>query len=189
VNVHSMQHVDIGSPMSISDETFAKLHALSTGLRRFERWSQQQAAVVGLTPAQHQLLLAIRGHDDPKGPTIRQVADYLLLRHQSAVGLVDRADLAGLVRRDRDADDHRLVRLRLTAEGEHQLERLSAHHLEELERLGPEIIDIWRDIGPADSVHDYVGVISPRMADDDRTLDRTPVTAPITPRPAEGSSR
>ena len=86
--------------MSLPDESYAQLLALRTGLRRFQRWSEQQAADAGLTPAQHQLLLAIRGHSDPRGPTIGEVADYLLLRHHSTVGLVDRADAAGLVTRE-----------------------------------------------------------------------------------------
>lgn len=121
--------------MSLSDDVYARLLALRTGLRRFERWSEQQARAAGLTPAQHQLLLAVRGHADPKGPTVGDVADYLLLRHHSVVGLVDRADSAGLVRRVRDDRDHRIVRLRLTAAGTQRLEALSTLHLQELERL------------------------------------------------------
>ena len=81
----------------------------------------------GLTPAQHQLLLAIRGHPGPPvGPTVGEVADYLLLRHHSAVGLVDRA-VAGQAHQSgfRDPEDHRVVRLHLTAAGSKRLEGLS----------------------------------------------------------------
>ena len=84
-------------PMELSDAHYTRLLALRTGLRHFERWSEQQAKAAELTPAQHQLLLAIRGHGDPRGLTIGEVADYLLLRHHSTVELVDRADGAGLV--------------------------------------------------------------------------------------------
>ncbi len=124
-----------GGLVSLSDATYARLLALRTSLRRFERWSERQARTAGLTPAQHQLLLAIRGHGDQRGPTVGEVADYLLLRHHSVVELVDRADAAGLIRRERDSDDHRIVRLHLTAVGAQRLEALSALHLEELERL------------------------------------------------------
>jgi len=55
------------------------------------------AIEVGAAPRGGGALLAIRGHGDPRGPTIGEVADYLLLRHRSTVGLVDRADIAGLV--------------------------------------------------------------------------------------------
>ena len=54
-----------------------------------------QARAAGLTPAQHQLLLAVRGHDGD--PTIGDVAEHLMLRHHSAVELVDRAERAGLL--------------------------------------------------------------------------------------------
>jgi DNA-binding MarR family transcriptional regulator len=84
---------------------------------------------------QHQLLLAIRGHPDRRGPTIGQVADYLLLRHHSAGGLIERADAAGLVRRIRDDSDHRVFRLQLTVTGSRRLESLTAAHLDELDRL------------------------------------------------------
>lgn len=114
---------------------YARLLTLRTALRRFERWSEQQARVAGLTPAQHQLLLAVKGHPDPSGPTIGDVANYLLLQHHSAVGLVDRAEAAGLVTRRREGVDHRVVRLRLTRDGERLLRALSKVHAEELARL------------------------------------------------------
>lgn len=116
---------------------FETLLRFRTELRRFLRWSEEQAREVGLTPAQHQLLLAVKGHPDPSGPTIGELADYLALRHHSAVELVDRAEKAGLAERRQDADDHRVVRLRLTAEGDKRIGRLSRLHLEELRRLGP----------------------------------------------------
>jgi uncharacterized protein YeaO (DUF488 family)/DNA-binding MarR family transcriptional regulator len=121
--------------MSLSDDDYAQLLALRTGLRRFLRWSERQARSAGLTPAQHQLLLAVRGHGDPRGPTVGEIADYLLLRHHSTVELIDRADAAGLVVRSRDPDDQRVVRLHLTDVGAERLETLSALNLEELERL------------------------------------------------------
>src|ERR671922_2317362 len=118
--------------MSLDQADFEHLLELRTGLRRFLRWSEEQAQAAGLTPAQHQLLLAIRGHSDERGPTVGDVAGYLLLRHHSAVGLVDRAEAAGLVTRHPDAGS---VRLRLTAAGSAQLEALSELHLHELEHL------------------------------------------------------
>ncbi len=111
------------SRVTLPDEAYARLLTLRTGLRHFERWSEQQARAAGLTPAQRQLLLAVRGHGDRRGPTIGELADYLLLRHHSVVGLVDRVDEAGLVVRSRDTDDNRVVRVRLTPAGAERLER------------------------------------------------------------------
>jgi DNA-binding MarR family transcriptional regulator len=96
-----------------------------------------------LTPARHQLLLAIRGHPDPAGPTIREMAGYLLVRHHSAVELVDRAGAAGRVERRQDDDDLRAVRLCRTADGADCLARLSALHLEELRRFAPQLEALW----------------------------------------------
>lgn len=130
----------------LDDAAYERLLALRTGLRRFEHWSAQQAEAAGLTPAQHQLLLAIRGHGDPSGPTIGEAADYLLLRHHSTVELVDRAEAAGLVTRSRQAEDHRVVRLQLTPTGHRRLAGLSALHLEELERLAREMPEVWQGL-------------------------------------------
>ncbi len=146
--------------VSLPDDSYARLLALRTGLRHFERWSEQQAQAAGLTPAQHQLLLAIRGHGDPRGPTIGEVADYLLLRHHSAVGLVDRADAAGLVTRTRDPMDHRVVRIQLTKVGAKRLEALSTLHLEELERLALKLPGAWRDLAPVQRPHGFPGAPS-----------------------------
>lgn len=121
--------------MGLPDEVYARLLSMRTALREFERWSAEQAQAVGLTPMQHQLLLAIRGHPDRRGPTIGEIAEYLLLRHHSAGELIARADTAGLVRRIRDSDDNRVYRLQLTDEGARRLESLTTLHLEELERL------------------------------------------------------
>jgi uncharacterized protein YeaO (DUF488 family) len=102
-------------------------------------------------------MLAIRGHADPRGPTIGEVADYLLLRHHSTVGLIDRADAGGLVRRTRDEDDHRVVRLQLTEMGAECLATLSALHLEELDRLAPQLSATWEGLAPVQRTHGFSG--------------------------------
>jgi DNA-binding MarR family transcriptional regulator len=128
------------------DDDYRRLLELRTGLRQFLHWSEQRATEVGITPAQHQMMLAIRGHGGADGPTIGDLAEALLLRHHSAVGLVDRGVTAGLVERDVDASDHRLVRLRLTARGARKLRRLSGVHLEELRRLAPRMRSLWANL-------------------------------------------
>jgi DNA-binding MarR family transcriptional regulator len=126
-----------------SQDDYRRLLAFRTGLRRFVAWSEGQAKAAGLTPKQHQLMLAIRGHDDPRGPTIKDVADYLMLRHNSAVELVNRAEAAGFVRREQSDGDRRMVRLRLTARGQERLEALAGLTLEELKRYEPAISRIF----------------------------------------------
>jgi DNA-binding MarR family transcriptional regulator len=122
---------------ALSHDDYANLLAFRTALRRFDSWSHEQARQVGLTHAQHQLLLAVKGHGDPDGPTISEAAEYLNTRHHSAVGLVDRAERAGLLRRVRDGSDARAVRLQLTDLGEDRIAQLAELHLVELNRLAP----------------------------------------------------
>ena len=66
-----------------------------------------------------------------------------MLRPHSAVGLVDRAEKAGLITRGQDADNLSVVRLRLTDRGARQLEALSEQHLEELAHLAPTMHALW----------------------------------------------
>jgi DNA-binding MarR family transcriptional regulator len=129
---------------SLRDEDFRRLLTFRDGLRRFQRWSAEQAKTAGLTAGQHQLLLAIRGHG--AAPSIREVADHLLLRHHSVVELVDRAVGAGLVERTHDHDDQRVVRLHLTPHGAERVEALAQAHLDELSRLRPRFDSLWADL-------------------------------------------
>ncbi len=128
----------------LEDADYQRLLRLRTSLRQYLHWAEQQAQMVGLTPTHHQLLLAIRGHDDPRGPTIGDVAGYLLLRHHSTVELAQRVEALGLIRREEDPDDGRVVRLRLTGKGAAALENLAALHLEELNRLADGLWPLWQ---------------------------------------------
>jgi DNA-binding MarR family transcriptional regulator len=119
----------------LTRDDFEHLLAFRTSLRRFQRWSEDQAKVAGLTHVQHQLLVAVKGHPGGLPPTVRDLAGYLLLRHHSTVELVDRAEAAGLVRRVADTRDARLVRVRLTPKADRILTDLTPAHLVELHSL------------------------------------------------------
>lgn len=121
----------------LSREDYQNLLAFRTALRRFLQWSQDKAAEAGLTAAHYQLLLAVKGHAGNEGPTVGDVAGYLLLRPQSVVELIDRAERAGLLERWQDDDDRRVTRIRLTPDGEQRLERLVPAHIDELQQLAP----------------------------------------------------
>jgi DNA-binding MarR family transcriptional regulator len=129
-----------------SEPEYRRLLDLRTGIRKFLHWSEEQALAVGVTPAQHQLMLAIRGDDNANGPTIGDTANALVLRHNSAVGLVNRTVEAGLVVRHIDAHDSRVVRLRLSALGARRIRQLSRAHLEELRRIAPRMSSLWADL-------------------------------------------
>ena len=132
-------------PIHPTDEDFQHSLRFRVTLRRFLRWSEEQAAEVGLTPAQHQLLVAIKGHSGPVPPAIREIADYLLLQSHSAVGLVDRAEAAGVVRRQSDPDDGRVVRVQLTEKGDQLVTGLTKAHLAELRKLAGALNELLPD--------------------------------------------
>ncbi len=122
----------------VSDAEYKALAQFRRALRSFLYFSEEAAKAVGLTPSQHQMLLAIRGADTEQAPTIGEVADWLKLRHHSTVELADRAEAAGLIERLPDPDDHRRQRLRMTKLGESRLGALSTLHREELRRFREE---------------------------------------------------
>ena len=123
------------SPRRPTQRNYEELLGFRTALRRFLAWSEEQARAAGLTPAQHQLLLAIKGHPGEAAPTVGELADYLVTKHHSVVELIDRAVAAGVVERRRDADDGRVVLVALTPLGEEKIEELSRLALEELRDL------------------------------------------------------
>lgn len=108
-------------------------------LRKFLRFSEDAAHAAGLTPQQHQALLAIKGFPGREHITIGELAERLQIKHHSAVGLADRLTREKYVRRDTDPRDHRQVRLTLTARGEDKLAALSTSHREQLQRIAPQL--------------------------------------------------
>jgi DNA-binding MarR family transcriptional regulator len=150
--------------MTLEQADFEHLLELRTGLRRFLRWSEEQAKAAGLTAAKHQLLLAIRGHPDPAGPTISDVADYLVLRHHSAVGLIDRAEKDGLVKRAPDPASRSVVRVTLTPAGMAKLDALAEAHLQEITHLAPTMRTLWRQLEDGDGSAPHPAARRPRAS-------------------------
>jgi DNA-binding MarR family transcriptional regulator len=125
----------------MTQDDYRALSQFRFHIRRFLHFSEEAARAEGLEPQQHQMLLAIQALDEGEGPTIGELADHLVIRHHSAVGLVDRLALRSLAERVRGEDDRRQVRVRLTPEGVLKLRRLSALHQEELGNTGPHLVE------------------------------------------------
>jgi DNA-binding MarR family transcriptional regulator len=134
----------------ISKADYETLAAFRYALRQFLRFSEEAAETVGLTPQQHQALLAIRGFPGREHVTIGELAERLQIRHHSAVGLVDRLVAQKLVAREPADSDRRQVYVTLTPGGLSALEQLSAVHRAELRRIGPQIRQLLAQLGPAD---------------------------------------
>lgn len=122
-------------------------------LRSFLAFSQQRAKESGLTPQQHQSLLAIKGFSGEKGLSVTDLATYMLLKHHSAVELVDRLERADLVVRVPDKDDRRFIRLELTPKAEGKLVALSARHLIEIGRNAPHLIEVLGHLSAENRKH------------------------------------
>lgn len=131
---------------SLTDAEYRALARFRFGLRVFLRFSEDAAVSAGMTPDQHQLLLAVRG-SATGNPTISELAGSLQRRHHSTVELIDRAVDAGLLSRTTDPDDARLRRLVLTGHGADILESLSAAHRDELRRFRTEMASILDELG------------------------------------------
>lgn len=126
-----------GGPLGPAD--YGNLAEFRAVLRRFLVFSEDAAREAGLSPQQHQALLAIRGFERGESPTIGDLAARLCIKHHSAVGLANRLARAGLIRRRPDRTDRRRVALVLTSSGDALLARLSAAHKDELRRLTPSL--------------------------------------------------
>jgi DNA-binding MarR family transcriptional regulator len=130
----------------VTDAEYRVLARFRFALRVFLRFSEDAARTAGLTPNQHQLILAVRGF--PSGsPTISDLAEWLQLRHNSTVELVQRAVDAGLLERHADEVDRRRQRLALTPAGEALLASLSEAHGEELRRFREEMAEVLVELG------------------------------------------
>ncbi len=116
-------------------------------LRKFLHASEVRVLQDGLEPQQHQLLLAIKGLSvTGEDTSIAVLAQRLLLKHHSVVGLVDRLEEKGFVRRCRDEHDRRRVEVQLTDLGEATIAKLTAFHQRELNVLAPELIELLQSV-------------------------------------------
>jgi len=104
-------------------------------VRKLLRASEEAARKVGLTPQHHQLLLGVAGFTGDEWATVGDLAEFLQVRHHSVVGLLDRAEGIGLVRRTANPEDRREVRVSVTADGNRKLRALATLHRKELNAM------------------------------------------------------
>jgi len=108
-------------------------------IRRFTNFTEQVAEATGVASQQHLLLLALRGLPAGMLPSIRGLADRLLLKHHSVVELVDRSESMGLVRRVADRIDRRQVMIELTPKGERLLQKIFVRNRKRLRQQSGEL--------------------------------------------------
>jgi DNA-binding MarR family transcriptional regulator len=127
---------------SLSAHDYRLLGGFRAELRSFLAFSEDAARAHGLTPQQHQLMLAVRAASE--APTVGGLAGTLALRHHSTVGLIERLVRRGMVTKQRDPADRRAVRVALTKKGDRVLLELSLLHRDELRRQGPALVSSLR---------------------------------------------
>lgn len=125
---------------------FKAMAELRYQIRRFLRFSENAAREAGIEPQQHQLLLSVRGLPDNLKPTVGVLAERMQLQHHSTVELIDRLADRGFLCRLRATDDRRKVLVKLTHDGEEFLDKLSLHHLQELQSTGPKFVKILQTL-------------------------------------------
>jgi DNA-binding MarR family transcriptional regulator len=124
-----------GADGTITKEEFEAIAAFRYAIRRFLRFTETAARQEHITPQQHQLLLAIKGYPDREYARVSELAERLQMRQHSMVGLIDRTEAQGLVRREQSTTDRRQVYVHLTAAGEGVLYRLAMQHRRELRTM------------------------------------------------------
>ncbi len=130
----------------LDDADYVALATFRYTIRRFQAFSEANANAIGLTPRQHQALLAIRGAGTHE-PTVGHVAERLILKPHSATGLVNRLEALGLIIREVAASDRRRAVLRLTPKAYEMLDALSLIHREEIRRMRPVLGEIFDQLG------------------------------------------
>src|SRR3546814_12122022 len=119
----------------LDDADYRTLAAVRAELRGFAHFTERVVKAAGLTPQQHQVLVALRAAKEGE-LTVGQVAEALMLKPHSVSGLVDRLEASDLVERMPSADDRRSVRLRLTGKARTIMASLSKTHRDELRQTG-----------------------------------------------------
>jgi DNA-binding MarR family transcriptional regulator len=130
----------------LTDDDYLALARFRYALRVFLRFSEEAARGEGLTPNQHQLLLALRGFGADRPLSISDLAELLQLKQHSTLELVQRAVVVGIVRTVDDPDDGRRQLVELTADGSRRLAALSVLHRDELRRFRTEMGDVLRSL-------------------------------------------
>jgi DNA-binding MarR family transcriptional regulator len=124
----------------ISATEYQAMAELRYRVRVFLREGDAAARSAGLEPQQYLLLLAIRGRPADAAAKIQALADSLLIKHHSAVELVDRLEKRGLVRRTRNRDDRRQVLVSLLPKGQRVLERVVQQRINEVRAGGSQLV-------------------------------------------------
>jgi DNA-binding MarR family transcriptional regulator len=115
-------------------------------MRKFLSFSETATERHGIAAQQYQLMQVIAAMPEGQDASISYLAERMVLRHNSMVELVDRAERANLVKREHDERDLRRSLVRLTPESKALLEKLVEEHMEELAPKCEPLIESLRNL-------------------------------------------
>jgi DNA-binding MarR family transcriptional regulator len=104
-------------------------------LRRFLRFGEDVARAAGVTAVQYHLMLHTQGFPGREWASVGELAERLQTQPHGVLALLSRCEEAGLVRRQDNAEDGRLVEVHLTAKGRRLIGVLAAQHQAQLGAL------------------------------------------------------
>lgn len=142
IDIETIELVEGNKQKTLTKAEYELLAMFRYVLRQFLHFSEEAARAIDLQPQHHQVLLMVKGFPERDWVTIKELADRLQIRHHSAVELVKRLAVQGLLARTHAANDRRQVQISLTIHGAEVLEQLSAVHKAELNQLAPQLISL-----------------------------------------------
>ncbi|RDJ09429.1 MarR family winged helix-turn-helix transcriptional regulator [Rhizobium grahamii] len=122
----------------LSEVDYEALANLRYRIRKFRQFSTKAAEKLGLTPQQHQALLAIKGLRSGAQMSVSMLAERLFVPAASAADLARSLEEHGYV--IVDVKQRRRPILRLTDKAEEILRRLTPAHLYEIREMAPELM-------------------------------------------------
>jgi DNA-binding MarR family transcriptional regulator len=135
-----------GTQMDDGQDRLKSLAEFRFQMRKFLSFSEMASERCGIGAQQYQLMQVIAAIPEGQLATITYLAERMILRHNSTVELVDRAERAGLVRRETDERDLRRSIVQLTPQGRTLLDRLVDEHLSELAPRADNLIEALRNL-------------------------------------------
>jgi len=108
------------APLPLEDQTFIALQRTADALGQD---AEQLLKASGLTGAQYNVLRILRGAE-PTGLACSDIGERMISHDPDMTRLLDRMEKRGMITRQRQTDDRRVVRTRITSSGLGLLKRL-----------------------------------------------------------------
>jgi DNA-binding MarR family transcriptional regulator len=153
--VKLQQELKLKQPL-VSDNHEALLNLVRTSSMLL-KLSDRFFSHFGLTDAQFNILMILNDYG-PEGMSQQELSNHLIVTKSNMVGLVDRLENAGYVKRKPHPSDRRFYRIVLTAKGREMVERVKKSYFEEVDRMMGVLSDAQKKslIGAMERLRQYL---------------------------------